>query len=59
MFSESSMFLHNPAAHHRPASDAGEQFGVVQKLVVFLMCVAIAGGTALAVAAPFAALHLR
>jgi len=59
MFYERSTLLHNSAAEYKPASDDREQFGAVQRFLVFLLCVVIFSGSALAVAAPFAALHIR
>jgi len=59
MFSECSTLPRNNAAHHRWADESGEQIGAIQKLVVVLASLVIAGSTAFAVAMPFALLHLR
>lgn len=59
MFSESSMFLHNPAADRRCTNDGEEQIDTVHRLLAVALSLVIAGGTAFAVAMPFALLHLR
>lgn len=59
MFQESSMLLHNRAADHRCANEAGGEIGTAHKVLAILLSLVIAGGTTLVVSMPFALLHLR
>lgn len=59
MFSERSTLLRNRAADRRWADESGEEFGAGHKLAAALASLVIAGGAMLAVATPFALLHLR
>jgi hypothetical protein len=59
MYSECSTLQRNRFAAHRWADESGEEIGTGQKLLAVALSLAIAGGTVLVAAMPFALLHLR
>ena len=56
MFCESSMLPRNKIADHKWADESGEQIGTVEKLVLALVSVVVAGATLFL---PVALLHVK
>ncbi len=56
MFCESSMLPRNRIADHKWADESGEKISTVEKLVLVLVSVVVAGGTLFL---PIALLHFR
>lgn len=59
MLAETFLLIRSNGADKKCGSEPDEEISTVPKLVIFLASVAITGVTAIAVAAPFALLHIR